>query len=131
MNKVILLGNLTKDPELSYTAGKGTPVCKLSIAVRRDKENSDFINCVAWNKNAELIASNFVKGSKIAVTGSIKTGSYEAKDGTKRYTTDVWIETFEFVESKKKEDVASSNNTGGFVGFDDDMTPVNDGDIPF
>lgn len=126
MNKTILLGNLTRDPELSYSAGKGTPICKLSIAVRRDKESSDFINCVAWNKNAELIASNFVKGSKIAVTGSIKTGSYEAKDGHKVYTTDVWIETFEFVE-KKKEDAAVNNNSR----FDDDMTPVDDGDIPF
>jgi single-strand DNA-binding protein len=120
MNKWAGLGNLTRDPELSYTAGKGTPVCKFTIAVRRDKENSDFINCVAWNKSAELIANSFVKGSKIAVTGSIKTGSYDAKDGSKRFTTDVWIETFEFVEKKKES-----------TSFDDDMTPVDDGDIPF
>jgi single-strand DNA-binding protein len=125
MNKVILLGNLTRDPELSYTPGKGTPVCKLSIAVRRDKENSDFINCVAWNKNAELIASSLVKGSKIAVVGSIKTGSYEAKDGTKRYTTEVWIESFEFVESKKQGEAGLNKDNY------DDMTPADDGDIPF
>jgi single-strand DNA-binding protein len=126
MNKWAGLGNLTKDPELSYTPGKGTPVCKFTLAVRRDKENSDFIPCVAWNKNAELIASSFMKGSKIAVTGSIKTGSYDAKDGSKRYTTEVWIETFEFVEKNQQGSVNKPSNS-----FDNDMIPVDDGIIPF
>lgn len=123
MNKWIGIGNLIADPELSYSQGKGTPICKFKIAVRRDKENSDFISCVAWNKSAEMIANSFVKGSKIAVTGSIKTGSYDAKDGTKRYTTDVWIETFEFVEKKQEKNEKPAGDE--YIG------EVDTSDIPF
>ena len=105
MNKVILIGRLTKDPELRYAAGNGTAVCRFTVAINRQskKDETDFINCIAFGKTGETITQYFTKGSKIAITGNIRTGSYDAKDGTKRYTTDVIVETFEFVESKKKE----------------------------
>ena len=104
MNKTILLGNLTKDPELIRT-GDGVVITKFTLAVSRQlkKNEADFINCIAFGKTGETITKYFTKGSKIAITGNIRTGSYDAKDGTKRYTTDVIVETFEFVESKKKE----------------------------
>ena len=105
INKVVLLGRLTKDPELRYAAGSGTAVCRFTVAINRQfkKDETDFINCIAFGKTGETIAQYITKGRQIAVTGSIRTGSYDAKDGTKRYTTDVIVETFEFVESKKKE----------------------------
>ena len=104
INKVVLLGNLTKDPELIRT-GDGIVIAKFTLAVSRQlkKNEADFINCIAFGKTGETITQYFTKGSKIAITGNIRTGSYDAKDGTKRYTTDVIVETFEFVESKKKE----------------------------
>ena len=104
INKVVLLGNLTKDPELIRT-GDGIVIAKFTLAVSRQlkKNETDFINCIAFGKTGETITKYFTKGSKIAITGNIRTGSYDAKDGTKRYTTDVIVETFEFVESKKKE----------------------------
>ena len=105
INKVVLLGRLTKDPELKYAASSGTAVCRFTVAINRQskKDETDFINCIAFGKTGETITQYFTKGIKIAITGNIRTGNYDAKDGTKRYTTDVIVETFEFVESKKKE----------------------------
>ena len=105
INKVVLLGRLTKDPELRYAAGSGTAVCRFTVAINRQfkKDETDFINCVAFGKTGETITQYLTKGRQIAITGSIRTDSYDAKDGTKRYTTDVIVETFEFVERKKKE----------------------------
>ena len=125
MNKVVLVGRLTKDPELRYAAGSDTAVCKFTLAVNRmKKDEADFINCVAFNKTAETIANYLVKGRQIAIAGRIQTDSYTAQDGTKRYTTDVVVETFEFCDSSNKSN--SSNNS-----IDDDVTPVDDGDMPF
>lgn len=131
MNKVILIGNLTKDVELNFTAGSGTAVARFTVAVARMKKGeSDFPSCIAFGKTAETIAQYFFKGSKIAIEGHIQTGSYDAKDGTKRYTTDVIVDRFEFVGSNK-------NNQGGQVensqdNFYNDITPV-DGEemMPF
>ena len=124
MNKVVLVGRLTKDPELRYAAGSGIPTSRFTVAVNRmKKDEADFINCVAFNKTAETIANYLVKGRKIAIAGRIQTDSYTAQDGTKRYTTDVVVETFEFCDSNKSN---SSNNS-----IDDDVTPVDDGDMPF
>ena len=105
INKVVLLGRLTKDPELRYAAGSGTAVCRFTVAINRQfkKDETDFINCVAFGKTGETITQYLTKGRQIAVTGSIRTGSYESNSGEKRYTADVIVETFEFVESKKKE----------------------------
>lgn len=130
MNKVVLIGNLTKDPELNFTAGSGTAVARFTVAVSRMKKGeSDFINCIVFGKTAETIAQYFFKGSKIALEGHIQTGSYDAKDGTKRYTTDVIVDRFEFVGNNK-------NDKGGQVessqdDFYNDITPVDDGDMPF
>ena len=124
MNKAVLVGRLTKDPELRYAAGSDTAVCKFTLAVNRmKKDEADFINCVAFNKTAETIANYLVEGRQIAISGSIRTGSYTAQDGTKRYTADVVVETFEFCDSNKNN---NSNNS-----IDDDVTPVDDADMPF
>ena len=111
MNKVILIGRLTKDPELRYAAGNGTAVCRFTVAINRQfkKDETDFINCVAFGKTGETITQYLTKGRQIAVTGSIRTGSYDAQDGTKRYTTDVAVESFEFVGS-------NANNNEGQTG---------------
>lgn len=136
MNKVVLIGRLTKDPELRYAAGSGTAVCRFTVAITRQfkKEETDFINCVAFGKTGETIAQYITKGRQIAVTGAIRTGSYDAQDGSKRYTTDVAIESFEFIGSNSTN--SNNDNSSNWnppvddVGFGD-MTPVDDGDMPF
>ena len=100
MNQVTLIGRLTKDPELKYTQG-GKAFCKFSIAVTREfnREEADFIGCVAWDKRAETIAEYLRKGRLAGVQGRIQTDVYEA-NGEKRYTTSVHVEKIEFLESK-------------------------------
>ncbi|MDU7363008.1 single-stranded DNA-binding protein [Clostridium sp.] len=131
MNKVVLIGNLTKDVDLSFAAGSGTAVGRFTVAVARMKKGeSDFPNCISFGKTAETIAQYFFKGSKIAIEGHIQTGSYDAKDGTKRYTTDVIVDRFEFVASNKNDSQATQSNSNQ-DNFEDEMTPVDDGDMPF
>ena len=136
MNKVILIGRLTKDPELNYTAGTGTAVCRFSIAVTRPfkKDETDFINCVAFGKTGETIAQYLTKGRQLAIVGNIRTGSYDAKDGTKRYTTDINVESFEFIgqgKQEQKEDNSFNNGFGG-MNFEEDMQQVDyDDGCPF
>lgn len=127
MNKVILIGRLTKDPDLKFAAGSGTAVSRFTVAINRRKkeDGADFINCVAFGKTAETISQHLVKGRQIAIIGHIQTGSYDTQDGTKRYTTDVIVESFEFIGSKGE---GNSNFSGN---FNDDITPVDDGDMPF
>lgn len=136
MNKVILIGRLTKDPELRFTAGSGMAVSRFTVAVNRQfkKDEADFINCVAFGKTAETISQYLTKGRQIAVIGSIRTGSYDAQDGTKRYTTDVAVDSFEFVGSNGQANTQENNNTDAFSEFGgvDDVTPADDmGDCPF
>lgn len=113
MNKVILMGRLTRDPDVRYSQGENpTAVARYSIAVDRrfnrgDDNNTDFINCVAFGKAGEFAEKYLHKGTKILVTGRIQTGSYTNKDGQKVYTTDVVVEDCEFAESKN-----ASNNGG-------------------
>lgn len=123
MNTVQLLGNIARDPELKYAAGSGTAVSRFTVAVKRQfkKDESDFINCIAFGKTAETIAQYFVKGNKIAIIGHIQTGSYE-KDGKKVYTTDIIVDAFDFVNSK-----GSSNNSNEDYTF----VPNTDNDLPF
>ena len=129
MNKVILIGRVCKDPELTYTAGNGTAVCKFNLAVARQfkKDETDFLNCIAFGKTGETIAQYITKGRQIALTGAIRTGSYE-KDGVKRYTTDIIIDSFEFIGNKSEGDNTSTQNNDTFEG---DMTPEYDEDCPF
>jgi len=114
MNKVILMGRLTRDPEVRYSQGdSASAVARYTLAVdrrfRRDGEQSaDFINCVAFGRAAEFAERYLRQGVKIAVTGRIQTGSYTNRDGVRVYTTDVVIEEQEFAESKA---ASASNNS--------------------
>lgn len=106
MNKVILIGRLTREPEVRYSAGENaTAIARYTLAVDRKykqegQQNADFIQCIAFGKSAEFAEKYFRKGMKIAITGRIQTGSYTNKEGQKVYTTDVVIEEQEFAESK-------------------------------
>lgn len=135
MNKTILIGRLTADPTLNFAAGTGTAVTRFTLAVTRPfkKDETDFINCIAFNKRAEAIAQYLTKGRQLAVTGSIRTGSYDAKDGTKRYTTDIVVDSFEFIGNSNGNSNNQGNTSNSFSGmnFEEDMTPVDDGDMPF
>jgi len=110
VNIVALVGRLARDPELRYAASTGNAMVRLTVAVdrglsrekraeaeQRGQQTADFISCVAWGKTAELIANYFGKGGQIGIQGRIQTGSYQAQDGTKRYTTDVVVDRFHFV----------------------------------
>lgn len=107
MNKVILMGRLTRDPEVRYSQGENaTAVARYTLAVDRrfnrsnDDQTADFINCVAFGRSGEFAEKYLHKGTKIAITGRIQTGSYTNKDGVRVYTTDVVVEDQEFAESK-------------------------------
>lgn len=109
MNKVILMGRLTRDPEIRYSQGEQSmAIARFSLAVDRKfkqdgQPTADFINCIAFGKTAEVIKKYVTKGTKIAVVGRIQTGSYTNKDGQKVYTTDVVIDELEFCESKSNQ----------------------------
>lgn len=115
MNKVILIGRLARDPEMRTTMS-GANVTRFTIAVSRPfqdqngERGADFINCVAWRKQAENIAKYCVKGSQVAIEGRIQTGSYDAQDGTKRYTTDIICDNCTFLGSKNSDNHSSSTN---------------------
>lgn len=130
MNKAILIGNLTKDPELS-TTNSGISVCRFTLAVSRrfigssGERETDFLNIIAWRSQAENCSKYLRKGSKCAVIGSIQTRSYDAQDGSKRYITEITADEVEFLSSRagegmseKKEDVA-------------ELQPIDDDTLPF
>ncbi len=116
MNKVILMGRLTRDPEVRYSQGdNATAVARFTLAadrrIKRDNEASaDYINCVSFGRSAEFAEKYFRKGTKIVVAGRIQTGSYTNKDGQKVYTTDIVIEEQDFAESKA---ASQQNNQAG------------------
>lgn len=120
MNKVILIGRLTNDPEVKYTAGEHpSAIARYRLAVdrrfkREGETNADFIPCVAFGKGGEFAEKYLKKGTKIAVTGRIQTGSYTNNDGAKVYTTDVIVEDHEFCESKTTN-TSSNDNIPTFV----------------
>lgn len=144
MNKVILIGRLTRDPEVRYSQGESsTAVARYTLAVdRRYKrdgdQTADFINCVAFGKGAEFAERYLYKGTKIAITGRIQTGSYTNKDGQKVYTTDVVVEEQEFAESKaanaqhaetsQNQPAPAQTDEDGFMHIPDD---VDDDELPF
>ena len=120
LNKVILMGRLTKNPEVRYSQGeKATCVAKYTLAVNRrfhreGEQDADFINCVAFGKQGEFAEKYLKQGTKIVISGRIQTGSYTNRDGVKVYTTDVVIEEQEFAESKKAAETSSTpQNTQG------------------
>ena len=126
MNKVVLVGRLTRDPEVRYSQGESPmAIARYTLAVDRrfnrngDENTADFISCVAFGKAGEFAEKYFRKGTKIAVTGRIQTGSYTNKDGVKVYTTDVVVEEQEFAESKNSNGnsgAVADNSFGGFGG---------------
>jgi len=128
MQKYIAIGNLTKDNELRMTQS-GKQVLKNSLAIRRDKDNTDFVNFTAFGKTAELLEKYTSKGSKIFVEGEIRTGKYE-KDGKTTYTTDVVVNAIELLNSKttKKEEELPVNDKN--VVYTDDIQ-ITDDDLPF
>ena len=132
MNKAILVGRLTRDPELKSTAN-GTNVCSFSVAVNRRYKNAegnydaDFINCTAWRQTAEFVSKYFTKGRMIGVVGSIQTRNYDDKDGKKVYVTEVAADEVCFVESK-----GDNNNNTAPVADVNDFAPIDDTDeLPF
>ena len=120
MNKVILMGRLTRDAEVRYSQGENsTAIARFSLAVDRrfrrdgDEQTADFISCVAFGRNGEFAEKYLKQGTKIAITGRIQTGSYTNKDGNKVYTTEVVVEEQEFAESKAASDNYRGGNFGG------------------
>ena len=125
MNNVTLIGRLTKDPDLKTTQS-GLSVCRFTVAVDRPyskEKQTDFINCLAWRQTADFICKYFAKGQRIALIGSIQTGSYE-KDGSKVYTTEVNVSSVEFCESKKQNETEQTNEAT-------EEMPLVDDDLPF
>lgn len=161
MNKVVLIGRLTKEPELRFTPGSGAAVTTVTLAVdkyntKTGQREADFVPVVIWGKQAESTANYMSKGSQMAISGRIQTRSYDAKDGTKRYVTEVVATEVQFL-SKGNGSNSNTGNHGDNVGnngfgdnefggnefgsgsndyfnggnFDEDITPVDDGDMPF
>lgn len=122
MNKVILMGRLTRDPDVRYSAGENaTAVARYTLAVdrrfKRDGENTaDFISCVAFGRSAEFAEKYLRQGIKIAVTGRIQTGSYTNREGVKVYTTEVIVEDQEFAESKAASQEHMQHGASGYTG---------------
>ena len=138
MNKVILMGRLTRDPDVRYSSGDGsTAVARYILAVdrrfHRDGDaTADFIGCVAFGRQAEFTENYLRQGTKIAITGRIQTGSYTNREGRKVYTTDVVVEEQEFAEGKnaerpREQGATPQTNTDGFMTIPDGV----DEDIPF
>ena len=132
INKVILMGRLTRDPEMRHT-NSGTPVTTFSIAIDNgygDNKRTDFVNCLAWNKTAEFVTKYFTKGKMIIVIGRITTRSWETQDGKRAYATEVIANEVNFGETKSSQQTATQPP---MQDDDDDFTPLDeeDDDLPF
>ena len=131
MNKVILMGRLTRDPEVRYTTNNNTLVCTFSLAVNRrfkseGQPDADFINVVAWSKTAEFCSKYFTKGQQVGVIGRIQTRNYDDKDGKKVYVTEVIAEEAYFADSKR-EPGATSFEAGFNPSAQPTETPTSEG----
>lgn len=116
MNTVVLMGRLARDPDIRYTSGvEARAVARYTLAVDRRRPNADgqreadFISCVAFGKSAEFAEKYLHKGTKLVISGEIRTGSYQKQDGTKVYTTDVWVNSQEFAESRNSSNGSANN----------------------
>lgn len=151
MNKVILIGRLARDPEVRHTqSAEPMAVCRFAVAVDRPYSRNrsetdktvDFLNCVCFGNRGENIGRFFRKGNRIAITGRIQTGEYTDQSGNKRYTTDIVVDDFEFVETKSEREQSTTSNFNesytpnqagnsqpeGFYSIDDS---TDDEDLPF
>lgn len=148
MNKWVGIGRLVADPELKFTAGNGTANTTFKIAIDDgygENKKTNFIPIVVWGKSAESAANYLTKGSQVGISGKIQTRSYDAKDGTKRYVTEVVADQFGGVEflgtkgnnssgnniSNNNEYSAAVNDSFGGGNFEEDITPVDDDTMPF
>ena len=144
MNKVILIGRLTKDPELRFTPS-GTAVSTITLAIDRritskeQEKSTDFIQVIIWGKQAEATANYITKGCKLGVCGRIQTRSYVDKDNNRRYITEVVAEEVSFIEWGNKTNTNNLSNNMNFgndvdygnIPVNDDMTLIDDEDVPF
>lgn len=140
MNKVFLIGNLTKDPELNQTAN-GVAYCKFTVAVSRAAKDvngekvTDFISCIAWKQRAELITKYCGKGSKIAVCGELQINQYTAQDSTKRYVSEILCNDIEFCSWKASDNGATeeekTKKTIERYQQSKIIVPTSDDDLPF
>ena len=139
MNKVILMGRLTRDPEVRYTQTNNTLVSSFSLAVNRrfvaqgQERQADFINVVAWSKLGEFCSKYFKKGQQVGVIGRIQTRSYDDAQGQKRYVTEVVAEEAYFADSKKTDGDATNfeNTFGTDVASSSEFSVSSDDDLPF
>ena len=151
MNKAILVGNLTRDPETRTTPSgvsctTFTVACQRRFANQQGVREADFINCVAWRQTADFVARYFTKGSRIGVEGTIQTRSYDAQDGSKRYVTEVVVDNVEFVGSRSENtarrdevpfptaapaDNGMGSSGGVSQGMNRGFTEVEDDELPF
>lgn len=144
MNKIHLVGRLTKDPELNFTQGNGTAITKFTLAVNRPKldkskpQEADFINCVCFGKRAEAIANFVQKGHLFGVSGRLQINKYVDKDKNNRWSTDVVVEDFEFFPNKNDNASSNQSNPNSQNNSNsqnnnqhEDLTPIDDGEIPF
>lgn len=131
MNKAILVGRLTRDPEMRDTQG-GTKVAKFSLAInRRGRDGgTDYINCTAFGKTAELVGQYLCKGSRVGVVGRIQTGSYE-RDGHKVYTTDVICDEVEFLETRAEAQRGRAEDVEAAFGVPPEIADDPDSELPF
>lgn len=125
MNKIVLMGRLTKDPEVKYTTTNKV-VCQFTLAVERPftgqdgKREADFINCQIWGKSAETLGNSVTKGQRVLVEGRLQISSYTAKDGSKRYATEVVCGNFEYIERKTAQK-SEMETFGTQVPFDEEI----------
>lgn len=130
MNHVTLIGNLTRDPDMRYTQS-GTATCSFTVAINRMKgkdgtQKTDYIPVVAWRSLAETCGRYLAKGRKVAVMGAIQTRTYDAKDGTKRYITEVIANNVEFLSPKQQEQAPNLPSPDA-----DEFVPADDEELPF
>ena len=129
MNNITILGRLGRDPETTFSKD-GKAICKFSVGVTRkfNKDITDWFNCVSFGKQAETLARYVKKGQQLLVAGEIHFGSYDAQDGTKRYTTTLVINEFDFIAAGQNNNNNNNNGDATDNTFDE---PIDDGDMPF
>lgn len=138
MNRVILMGRLTADPQVQYSSNnQNMAIARYTLAVDRrmakkedGKQDTDFINCVTFGKSAEFAEKYFHKGQRVLIEGRIQTNSYTDKDGNKRYATNVVIDSQEFADSKQSSG-SQSNNDSAMDGFDMIPEEIDTEELPF
>lgn len=137
LNKVFLMGRLTKDPEMRYTSTNNTPVARFTLAVDRraakqgEEKQTDFINCVAWNKTAEFVNNYFVKGKMMVMNGRINTRSWDDADGKKHYATEVVADEIFFGDSKGSSGGTKPTDDAGQASSEEFFPVEMDEELPF